>query len=123
MLFAAYSSAAAQLRAGNLKALAVTSLKRMALEPNVPTIAESGLPDFESNQWWAVSGPAGMAAPIVGRLNADLNKILRTEEMRKRLAEDGAEPGGGTPAELAAYIMRDYEKWGTVIRAVGIKGE
>lgn len=123
MLCAAYSSVAAQVRAGKLKALAVTSLERMALEPDVPTVAESGLPDFESNQWWAVSGPAGMPAPIVNRLNTDLNKILRTDEMRKRLAADGAQPGGGTPAELAAYIRRDYEKWGTVIRTVGIKGE
>jgi tripartite-type tricarboxylate transporter receptor subunit TctC len=123
MLCAAYSSVAAQVRAGKLKALAVTSLKRMELEPDVPTVAESGLPDFESNQWWAVSGPAGMPAPIVSRLNADLNKILRTDDMRRRLAADGAQPGGGTPAELAAYIRRDYEKWGTVIRTVGIKGE
>jgi tripartite-type tricarboxylate transporter receptor subunit TctC len=123
MLSAAYPSVAGQLRAGKLKALAVTSLKRMELEPNVPTVSESGLPGFESNQWWAVSGPAGMPQAIVNRLNADLNKILRTDDMKKRFAADGAEPGGGTPAELAAYIRKDYEKWGAVIRTIGIKGE
>jgi tripartite-type tricarboxylate transporter receptor subunit TctC len=123
MLCAAYSSVAGQMRAGKLRALAVTSLKRMELEPNVPTVSESGLPGFESNQWWAVSGPAGMPASIVNRLNSDLNKIVRTDDVRKRLAADGAEPGGGTPAELAAYIKKDFEKWGAVIRTVGIKGE
>jgi tripartite-type tricarboxylate transporter receptor subunit TctC len=123
MLCAAYSSVAGQVRAGKLRALAVTSLKRMELEPNVPTVSESGLPGFESNQWWAVSGPAGMPVPIINRLNADLNRIVRTDEVKKRLAADGAEPGGGTPAELAAYIKTDYEKWGAVIRTVGIKGE
>ena len=123
MLCAAYSSVAAQVRVGKLRALAVTGLKRMELEPNVPTVSESGLPGFESNQWWAVSGPAGLPAPVINRLNADLNKILRTDEMKKRFAADGAESGGGTPAELAAYIKKDYEKWGALIRTVGIKGE
>jgi tripartite-type tricarboxylate transporter receptor subunit TctC len=123
MLFAAYPSVSAQVRAGRLQALGVTSLKRMALAPEVPTVAESGLPGFESNQWWAVSGPAGVPAPIVNRLNAELNRILRTDDMRKRLAADGAEPAGGTPGELAAYIRSDYEKWGAVIRRVGIKAE
>jgi len=123
MLFAAYPSVSGQVRAARLRALAVTSLKRMALAPDVPTVAESGLPGFESNQWWAVSGPAGLPAPIVNRLNAELNRILRTDDMRKRLAADGAEPAGGTPGELAAYIKSDYEKWGAVIRRVGIKAE
>jgi tripartite-type tricarboxylate transporter receptor subunit TctC len=123
MLFAAYPSVSAQVRAGRLKALGVTSLKRIALAPDIPTLAESGLPGFESNQWWAVSGPAGLPVPIISRLNADLNRILRSDDMRKRLAADGAEPAGGTPAELAAYISRDVEKWGRVIRSVGIKGE
>ena len=123
MLFAAYPSVSAQVRAGRLKTLGVTSLKRIALAPDIPTLAESGLPGFESNQWWAVSGPASLPAPIVSRLNADINRILRTDDMRKRLAADGAEPAGGTPAELAAYISRDFEKWGRVIRSVGIKGE
>jgi len=123
LLFAAYPSVAAQVRAGRLRALGVTSLKRMSLAPDVPTVAESGLPGFESIQWWAISGPAGMSAPIVNRLNAELNKILRTDDMRKRLASEGAEPGGGTAAELGAYIKNDYERWGAVIRSVGIKGE
>jgi len=123
LLIAAYSSVAPQVRAGRLRALAVTSLKRMELEPDVPTVSESGLPGFESTQWWAVSGPAGLPTAIIDRLNAELNKIVRTDDMKKRLAADGAEPGGGTSAELAAFIRKDFEKWGAVIRAVGIKAK
>lgn len=123
MLFAAYSSVAAQVRAGKLRALALTSAKRMAIAPDLPTVAESGLPGFESTQWWAVSGPAGMPAQIVARLNTEINRALRSDDMRKRLAAEGAEASGGTPAELNAYIRTDFEKWGQVIRRVGIKGE
>ena len=123
MLFAAYPSISGQVRAGKLKALAITSLKRLGIAPELPTVAEAALPGFESNQWWAVSGPAGLPAPIVSRLNTELERILRTDDIRKRFAGDGAEPLGGTPAELAAYIKKDYEKWGAVIRGVGITAE
>jgi len=123
MLFAAYSSVAAQVRAGRLRALALTSPKRMAIAPDLPTVSEAGLPGFESTQWWAISGPAGMPAAIVGRLNTELNRVLRSDEMKKRLAAEGAEAAPGTPAELTAYIKTDFEKWGGVIRKVGIKGE
>jgi tripartite-type tricarboxylate transporter receptor subunit TctC len=123
VLFAAYPSVSAQERAGKLKALAVTSAKRIELAPDLPTIAEAALPGFESTQWWGVYAPAGLPADIVTRLNAELNKILRTAETKKRLAADAAEPAGGTPAALAAYHKADYEKWGRVIRSAGIKGE
>ncbi len=68
-------------------------------------------------------GPAGLPAEIVERLNAALNKVLRMPEIRKSLAQDAAEPAGGTPAQLAAYHKADFEKWGKVIRGAGIKGE
>jgi tripartite-type tricarboxylate transporter receptor subunit TctC len=123
LLTAAYSSVAPQVRAGRLRALAVTSLKRMELEPGVPTVSESGLPGFESIQWWAVSGPAGLPTPVIDRLNTELNRVVGTDDMRRRLAADGAEPGGGTPAALAAFIRKDYEKWGAVIRSVRMKAE
>lgn len=123
VLFAGYPSIAAQERAARLKALAVTSAKRSALAPHLPTVAESGLPGFESTQWWGVYGPAGLPVEIVERLNAALNKVLRMPEIRKSLAQDSAEPAGGTPAQLAEYHKADYEKWGKVIRSAGIKGE
>ena len=123
LMFAAYPSVSGQVRAGKLKGLAITSLKRLAIAPELPTVAEAALPGFESNQWWAVSGPAGMPAPIVARLNSELNKVLRTDDIKKRFAVDGAEPSGGTANDLASYIRNDYEKWGRVIKSIGIKGE
>ena len=120
-LFAAYPSIATQERAGKLRAIAVTSLKRMQLLPKVPTVAEAGLPGFEANQWWACYGPAGTPAAIVTRLNTELNKILRGEELRRKYSVDGVEAGGGTPADLAAYLKTDFDRWGKVVKAAGIK--
>ena len=123
MLFAAYPSVSTQVQAGKLKALAVTSAKRIEIAPQLPTVAEAALPGFESSQWWGLYGPAGLPGPIVTRLNSELNKILRTADIKKRFAADGAEPGSGTPNDLAVYLKNDYEKWGKVIRAAGIKAE
>ena len=123
MLFAAYPSVSGQVRAGKLKALAVTSLKRIHAAPDLPTVAESGLAGFESNQWWALSGPAGLPSAIVTRLNTELERVLRTDDTRKRFAADGAEPLSGTPSELTAYIRQEYEKWGAVVQAAGIRNE
>jgi tripartite-type tricarboxylate transporter receptor subunit TctC len=123
VLFAAYPSVSAQERSGRLRALAVTSAKRVAVAPNLPTVAEAALPGFESSQWWGLYGPAGLPAPIVNRLNAEANKVLKTPDMKKRLAGDGADPAGGTPQELGAYHRADYEKWAKVVKAAGIKAE
>lgn len=101
----------------------MTGSKRAAVAPNLPTVAESGLGGFESSQWWGLYGPAGVAAPIVNRLNAETNKVLRTADVVKRLAADGAEPTGGTPAQLAAYHKADFEKWAKVVKAAGIKSD
>ncbi|MBI1989081.1 MAG: tripartite tricarboxylate transporter substrate binding protein [Betaproteobacteria bacterium] len=124
MLFAAYPSIAAQERAGKLKALAVTSLTRLDIAPHLPTMAEAAaLPGFESNQWWGISGPAGLPAAIVTRLNAELDRILRGADIKQRFAVDGAEPDGGAPNDFAVYLRNDHGKWGEVIKTAGIKGE
>ena len=123
VLFAAYGSVSGQMQSGKLKALAVTSAKRISAAPQLPTIAESGLPGFDSTQWWGAYGPAGMSADIVNRLNRELNVILVTADTRKRLATDGADPAGGTPANLAAHHKSDFERWQKVIQDAGIKGE
>ncbi len=123
VLFAAYPSVSAQAQAGKLRALAVTSAMRIAAAPKLPTVAEAALPEFESTQWWGLYGPAGMPAEIVTRLNRELNVILGTADTRKRLAADGAEAAGGSPADLAAYHKTDHERWRKVIRSAGIKGE
>ncbi len=123
VLFAAYPSVSEQARAGRLRALAVTSAKRMQIAPELPTIAESALPGFESVQWWGVFGPAGLPSDIVQALNAAANTVLKTPEMSKRLAATGVEAAGGTASDLAAYHKADYEKWAEVIRAADITGE
>ncbi len=123
MLFAAYPSIAAQVRAGKLRALAVTSAKRIELAPDLPTVAEAALPGFESNQWWGCYGPPGLPAAMVTRLNTELNKVLHSADLRKKFAVDGIEPGGGTPADLATYLKNDFERWGKVVKAAAIKPE
>jgi len=103
--------------------LAVTSARRIAAAPALPTVAEAALPGFESTQWWGFYGPAGTPPEVIARLNREMNAILTTADTRKRLAAEGAEPAGGTAADLAAYHKADYERWEKVIRAAGIKGE
>lgn len=123
LIFTAYPSVTVQMQAGKLRLLAVTSAKRSAALPAIPTVAEAALPGFESTQWWGLYGPAGSPAEIIARLNRELNSILATADTRKRLAAEGAEPAGGSPPELAAYHKTDYDRWGKVIRSAGIKGE
>jgi tripartite-type tricarboxylate transporter receptor subunit TctC len=122
LLFAAYPSVSGQERTGRLRALAVTSARRAPIAPHLPTIAES-LPGFESNQWWGLYGPAGLPAAVVNRLNAETNKVLKSPEIVKRLAADGAEPAGGTWSALAVYHKADFERWAKVVKAAGIKPE
>ncbi|HEV7390170.1 MAG TPA: tripartite tricarboxylate transporter substrate binding protein [Burkholderiales bacterium] len=123
VLFAAFPSVTGQVRAAKLRALAVTSAKRAEIAPELPTVAEAALPGFESTQWWGLYGPAGLSTPIVNRLNTEANKVLKTSDVRKRLAADGAEAAGGTPQQLASYHKADYEKWAKVVKAADIKGE
>ena len=123
VIFSAYPSVSTQIQAGKLRALAVTSAKRIAAAPAIPTVAETALPGFESTQWWGLYAPAGTPSEIVARLNREMNAILSTAETRKRLAAEGAEPAGGSAGELAAYHKADYDRWERVIRAAGIKAE
>jgi len=118
--FASTPGAVPMVKANKVKALAVTSLKRVGKLPDVPTVAEAAL---ESTQWWGAYGPAGLPAAIVGRLNAELNKVLRTDDMKKRLAPDAVEPAGGTPDDLARYLREDFEKWGKVVKSAHIRAE
>ena len=123
VLFAAFSTVYAQVRAGKLRALAVTSARRIQAAPELPTVAEAALPGFESTQWWGIYGPAGLPAGIVSKLNEQVNKILGNADIKQRLAADATEPLGGSPADLAAYLKADYERWGKVVRDAGIRAE
>ena len=123
LLFATYSTVSTQVRAGRLRALAVTSARRAQAAPELPTVAEAALPGFESTQWWGIFGPVGLPAGIVGKLNEQINKILGSADIKERLALDATEPLGGTPPDLAKYLKADYERWGKVVRDAGIRAE
>ena len=108
---------------GILRMLAVTSLTRSSLAPEIPTIAEQGVPGFEAVLRYGVIAPAGTPPAIVARLNKALNDALKSEEIRKRLALEGAEPLPGTPAEYAADIDREETAWGKIVKASGAKAD
>ena len=109
------------IKAGKLRALAVTTKTRSALMPELPTIAEAGLPGFETVAWFGVFAPAGTPPEIVNRLSTEIGKIARSPEMREKLVAMGAEPVGGTPAEFKAVIDQDIAKWKPLAQKVGIK--
>ena len=109
------------VRAGRLRALGVSGPRRLAALPDVPTIAESGLPDFSATFFLGLLGPAGMPREIVGRLNAESNKALQRRDTQEWMATQGMEPMGGSPEELAARIRSDQEKMIRVIRDSGMK--
>jgi len=107
------------IQAGKLKGLAVTSRKRFPALPNVPTAAEQGV-DVEATLWFAIVGPAGLPAPIVDRLNTEINAILATPDARARLAQFGVSATGGSPQQLASQMAVDSAKWKKVIETAGI---
>jgi tripartite-type tricarboxylate transporter receptor subunit TctC len=111
------------IKSGKLRALAVTSAKRSEALPEVPTVAESGLPGYDSTQWYGVLAPAGTPREIVARLHDGIVRALRDPEVGRRLAADGAEPVGSNPEEFAAFIRSESEKWSKVAKAAGIKPE
>jgi tripartite-type tricarboxylate transporter receptor subunit TctC len=111
------------VEAGKLRALATTGLKRTALMPNVPTVAESGYPEFEAVNWYAFVAPAKTPKEIIDYWHRELVRVLNDPAVRDELAKHGLEPQPGTPAELARYIDTETEKWGKVVRQANIKAE
>ena len=109
------------VEAGKLRGLAASSLARIESLPNIPTISEAGVPNYELMQWYGLLAPAGTPAPIVQRLYVETAKAARSDEMKARLATDGAIPVGNTPAEFAAHIKEEMAKWGEVARAAKIE--
>jgi tripartite-type tricarboxylate transporter receptor subunit TctC len=114
-------SAMPQVKAGKLRALAITSEKRSPLVPGVPTMAEAGIPNFVVPSIFAILGPAGMPRSVVNVINGELNRALGTEELREKLAAQGFEPYGGTPEQLAEYLALETKRYSQVIRDVGVK--
>ncbi|MDB5415921.1 MAG: Tripartite-type tricarboxylate transporter, receptor component TctC [Rubritepida sp.] len=123
LMFGNASSTLPYVREGALRAIAVTSAQRVPYLPDVPTIAESGLPGFAIDEWYAFVGPAGMPAPVVERLNAGLAGIITQPAERARLLDMGAEVVGGSPADFGRFMQSEVEKIGQVVRDAHIRME
>jgi tripartite-type tricarboxylate transporter receptor subunit TctC len=112
-----------QIKAGKIRALAVTSPTRLAALPEVPTVAESGLPGFEYVGWLGIAAPAGTPQPIIERLRREVGAILQTDAAREYFATHAREPVGSTPEDFAAFIRAENSKWGPIIHAARIRAE
>jgi tripartite-type tricarboxylate transporter receptor subunit TctC len=119
--FLSTTTAAAQVKAGKLKALAVMSTKRFPAAPDVPSITEAGFPGIESSVWFGLLAPAATPKPIIEKLNRDVVAVLSTPEARDQLLAQGAEPKPTTPQEFDAFLKSEVKKWGRVIKEAGIK--
>jgi tripartite-type tricarboxylate transporter receptor subunit TctC len=118
--FAGIQGAQVQVRAGKLRALAVTTPRRLAALPELPAVAEA-LPGFEVVGWYGVIGPAGLPGPVVARLHEAFVKILNQPEMRERIVADGSEPVGNTPDEFRRFMRADLDKWAKLVKESGAK--
>jgi tripartite-type tricarboxylate transporter receptor subunit TctC len=121
LIFASPSTAIPQVKAGRARGLAVTTLKRSAMLPELPTIAESGLPGFETDNWYGIVVAARTPRAIVERLNAEFARALEAPDIKQALLRQGLEPAPGTPEAFGKYIKAEYEKWGRLIREAGIQ--
>jgi tripartite-type tricarboxylate transporter receptor subunit TctC len=121
LVFATSQTGLPQAKAGRVRALAVTTPERIAAEPNLPTIAESGVPGYEVTNWHALIGPKGLPRAAVERLHAETAKILRQKDMDERMQTDGIAPAGGTPEQLHEHIRKEIEQWRGVVTRAGVK--
>ena len=118
--FPTISAGGSHVRAGRLRVLGITSAKRSPLLPEVPTIAEAGVPGFEIVGWYGIVGPAGMPKDVVARLSSEIARALKTPEVREKMDKEGAELIGSTSAEFTAFLKADLDKWTKVIKAAKI---
>jgi tripartite-type tricarboxylate transporter receptor subunit TctC len=123
LMFDTVAAIKGHVQSGAVRALAVTTAKRSAAAPEVPTMAEAGLAGYETSTWGGVLAPAGTPRDVVGRLNAEINKALAAPDVRERMLGAGIEPAGGTPQQFAEFIRSEMAKWGNVAKAAGIQPE
>jgi tripartite-type tricarboxylate transporter receptor subunit TctC len=121
LMFESTNSMAPHVKAGRVRALAVSGARRSAAFPDLPTVAEAGVAGYEVRSWSGVIAPAGLPRPILDRLNAAVNATIETPEVKQRLAQIGNEPAGGTPEQFGEVIRNDSAKWAEVIRRTGAK--
>jgi len=121
IMFSSVVAILPHIKAGKLKAIGVSGAKRLSLLPDLPTIAEQGVPGYETSSWYGILVPAGTPKDIVARLSAELNNVLKEPEVRRVLANDGADPVGGTPDDFAAYIKSESGRLGKLVRDAHIR--
>jgi tripartite-type tricarboxylate transporter receptor subunit TctC len=109
------------IKAGRLKALGITTLRRSPVLPEVPPIAESGVPGYEAKNWYGILAPAGVPKPIVIKLNKQINEVLRAPDFAEAVAKQGGEVEGGTPEEFKKYLESEIAKWSKVIETAGVR--
>jgi len=112
-----------QVKADKLRALGVSSKTRSALAGNVPTVSEAGVPGYEVTVWFGIVGPAGMRPEIIQKLNAEMNAILKMDDVKRRFVDQGVEPVGGTPSQFADHIRAEIQKWAKVVKDANIQTE
>ncbi len=120
LMFGALPSTLPGVKAGKLRILAISSARRSPVLPEVPTVAEAGVPGYELTSWYGVLAPAGTPSTIVTQLNAEIVKALNTPEVKARLSGEGAEPVGNSPAQFQAFIRTEIDKYAKIVGALGI---
>lgn len=120
MMFTSLNQSKSFIDAGKLRLLAVTTAERSPAVPNIPTMQEAGVQGYTVESWYGIAGPAGVPAPIIEKINRDINQILKSPDVRDRMAADGATPVGGTPAQFGEYLRSEVEKWRRTIQASDI---
>ena len=123
LMFASLPGSIDQIRAGRIRAIAVTSAKRTAAAPDIPTVAESGVPGYEASSWFGLLAPAGTPKDVIARLNTEALKALRAREVHDLLVRQGMDPAGSTPIEFDVYLRSEIAKWTRVVGEAGIRAE
>jgi tripartite-type tricarboxylate transporter receptor subunit TctC len=123
LMFANLTDVGSQIKSGRVKPLAVTTLKRAELLPNVPTMVEAGVPDFEITSWFGLLAPAGTPAPLVGRLNAEMVKVLARDDVKSTLGAQGLDVRSSSPEQFASHIKSEIARFTRIARTAGIKAE
>jgi tripartite-type tricarboxylate transporter receptor subunit TctC len=122
-MFDTVMSALPHVQAGKLRALAVTSAKRSSALPDVPTIAEAGLPGYEATAWFGILAPAGTPETVIAKLNTEISAVLRDPAVTRWMVGQGFEAAGGTPADFATHIRKETAKWARVVKESGATAE
>jgi tripartite-type tricarboxylate transporter receptor subunit TctC len=123
LVFADVNLVSQHIEAKRLRGLAVTGTKRSAIMPQLPTVSEAALPGYQAGTWYGVLAPSAVPREVIAKLNAEINKILASNEIRERLATQGAEPAGIAPEQFADLIKAELSKWAKVVKAANIKLE